>query len=88
MFLTTTLYFIHAYACLQVRAHTRKRINNIVLIFQDRKEIRIQLEKYYPENISIKEEYYYTKKNIIEEKGETQKNILPIKKNIVPLHTF
>ena len=63
-------------------------INNIVLIFQDRKEIRIQLEKYYPENISIKEEYYYTKKNIIEEKGETQKNILPIKKNIVPLHTF
>ena len=27
-------------------------------------------------------------KNIIEEKGETQKNILPIKKNIVPLHTF
>ena len=41
-----------------------------------------------PENISIKEEYYYTKKNIIEEKGETQKNILPIKKNIVPLHTF
>ena len=101
MFLTTTLYFIHAYACLHVRAHTRKRINNIVLIFQDRKEIRIQLEKYYPENISIKgeyiyqrrillyeEEYYYTKKNIIEEKGETQKNILPIKKNIVPLHTF
>ena len=91
-----------------MRAHTRKRINNIVLIFQDRKEIRIQLEKYYPENISIKEEYYYTKKNItirrrillyeeeyyntkkniIEEKGETQKNILPIKKNIVPLHTF
>jgi len=70
-----------------VRAHNRKRINNIVLIFQDRKEIRIQ-EKYYPENISIKEEYYYTKKNIIEEKGETQKNILPIKKNIVPLHTF
>lgn len=88
MFLTTTLYFIHAYACLHVRAHTRKRINNIVLIFQDRKEIRIQLEKYYPENISIKEEYYYTKKNIIEEKGEIQKNILPIKKNIVPLHTF
>lgn len=88
MFLTTTPYFIHAYACLHVRAHTRKRINNIVLIFQDRKEIRIQLEKYYPENISIKEEYYYTKKNIIEEKGETQKNILPIKKNIVPLHTF
>lgn len=88
MFLTTTLYFIHAYDCLHVRAHTRKRINNIVLIFQDRKEIRIQLEKYYPENISIKEEYYYTKKNIIEEKGETQKNILPIKKNIVPLHTF
>lgn len=87
MFLTTTLYFIHAYACLHVRAHTLKRIN-IVLIFQDRKEIRIQLEKYYPENISIKEEYYYTKKNIIEEKGETQKNILPIKKNIVPLHTF
>lgn len=80
MFLTTTLYFIHAYACLHVRAHTRKRINNIVLIFQDRKEIRIQLEKYYPENISIKEEYYYSKKNIIEEKGETQKNILPIKK--------
>lgn len=88
MFLTTTPYFIHAYACLHVRAHTLKRINNIVLIFQDRKEIRIQLEKYYPENISIKEEYYYTKKNIIEEKGETQKNILPIKKNIVPLHTF
>ena len=53
MFLTTTLYFIHAYACLHVRAHARKRINNIVLIFQDRKEIRIQLEKYYPENISI-----------------------------------
>ena len=71
-----------------MRAHARKRINNIVLIFQDRKEIRIQLEKYYPENISIKEEYYYTKKNIIEEKGETQKNILPIKKNIVPLHMF
>ena len=71
-----------------MRAHTRKRINNIVLIFPDRKEIRIQLEQYYPENISIKEEYYYTKKNIIEEKGETQKNILPIKKNIVPLHTF
>jgi len=44
-----------------VRAHTRKRINNIVLIFQDRKEIRIQLEKYYPENISIKEEYYRRK---------------------------
>ena len=78
---------MHTPACMCGRTPASALIN-IVLIFQDRKEIRIQLEKHYPENISIKEEYYYTKKNIIEEKGETQKNILPIKKNIVPLHTF
>ena len=90
IFWSFSYHYTLFYTCIRLpaRAHTRKRINNIVLIFQDRKEIRIQLEKYYPENISIKEEYYYTKKNIIEEKGETQKNILPIKKNIVPLHTF
>ena len=70
-----------------MRAHTYKRINNIVLISQDRKS-QDSTNKYYPESISIKEEYYHTKKNIIEQKGETQKNILPIKKNIVPLHTF
>ena len=78
---------MHTPACMCERTPASALII-IVLIFQDRKEIKIQLEKYYPENISIKEEYYYTKKNIIEEKRETQKNILPIKKNIVPLHTF
>ena len=70
-----------------MRAHTYKRINNIVLISQDRKN-QDSTNKYYAESISIKEEYYYTKKNITTEKGETQKNILSIEKNIVPLHTF
>ena len=70
-----------------MRAHTYKRINNIVLISQNRKS-QDSTNKYYAESISIKEEYYYTKKNITTEKGETQKNILSIKKNIVPLHTF
>ena len=70
-----------------MRAHTYKRINNIVLISQDRKS-QDSTNKYYAESISIKEEYYYTKKNITTEKGETQKNILSIEKNIVPLHTF
>ena len=62
-----------------MRAHTYKRINNIVLIFQDRKS-QDSTNKYYAESISIKEEYYHTKKNIIEEKGETLKNILSIEK--------
>ena len=70
-----------------MRAHTYKRINNIVLISQDRKS-QDSTNKYYAESISIKEEYYYTKKNITTEKGETQKNILSIEKNIVPLHRF
>ena len=45
-------------------------------------------EKARIQPISIMRRVYLSKKNIIEEKGETQKNILPIKKNIVPLHTF
>ena len=65
----------------------------IVLIFQDwfRKEIRIdQLDAQgiFVDDTCIGSTRYLSKKNIIEEKGETQKNILPIKKNIVPLHTF
>lgn len=74
-------------ACVCGRTLTSALIINIVLISQDRKS-QDSTNKYYAESISIKEEYYYTKKNIIAEIGETQKNILPIEKNIVPLHTF
>jgi hypothetical protein len=51
-----------------------------IAYFIARKEIRIQLEKHYPENISIKEEYYYTKRILSKKREKLRKTFCQLKK--------
>lgn len=42
--------------------------------------LKDQLEKYYPENISIKEEYYYTKRILSKKREKLRKTFCQLKK--------
>ncbi len=80
---------IHTPALADMCGHTHaSAINNIVLIFQGQKRNQDSTRKVLSRRIYLSKKELLYEKGIIEEKGETHESILPIKKIIVPLHTF